>query len=187
MNMLLLTLLTALAGDAPPPEEMPFDATGEPEPVEEPAAPTGPLTREQWSKLPSTLPYTEGGQVPEFYELRTRKRGGMIVAGAVMIGVPWLVGVPVAITDTTFYEGRLWPLFVPVGGPIGAAANFQTSAPATAILVMDSLVQTSGLALIIAGSVSTQTRLERVPFERLSIGLMPTPGGGQGVVISGRW
>lgn len=171
-------------GDAAP-AAIPFDATT-PAPFDATQAPSAEVSaRQAWSRLPSTLSYRDGDPVPAMYELRTRRRAGLMWAGVGMLAAPYVAGMPVAVTDTAFYDGRLWPMFIPVGGPVAAAANFGTPPGSTVLLVMDTMVQAGGLAMIIAGGASRVTRLERIPFERLSVGVAPTAGGGHTIVVGG--
>lgn len=178
--MMLWSLLAAtLAAEPVSPDAMPFDATPPP------AEPAGPLTREAWSKLPSQLKYNPGMEIPPYYELKRRPLTGLIVTGGPMLGGLYLLGMPFAITDSLGYEGDLWPLFIPVVGPFAAIGTFGTPPPSTAILIVDGLAQVAGLSMVVAGASTRVEKLERIPFDKITLGVRPLGNGGQAIVVVG--
>lgn len=102
--------------------------------------------------------------MPPGYRLVERSRTGLIVAGAIVVGVPYVIGLSFA-TRSNGSNGAAW-LLVPGIGPwlaIGARrdacdrANVDGSLAcaadvlATTGLVFDGLIQTTGAVLLIVG------------------------------------
>jgi len=136
--------------DAPPPPPPPPPAY---------AAPAGPEVIEDWE---------EGEPVPPGYAPETRMRKGLIIGGAITLGVKWLIDIPVAlllVAAESVVEGestRYWPLFIPAVGPfitIGTASEEGTAAKV--LLAVDGVIQTAGLAMLIVGLAAQEDVLVR--------------------------
>jgi hypothetical protein len=83
-----------------------------------------------------------------------RIRTGLVVSGALMIGIPWIVVASIATTVDVRDVGILW---VPVAGPfIYTATTSGTDDLADPFLVIDGLVQTAGLIMLVLGIVLKQ-------------------------------
>jgi len=136
------------------------------------------------------LPYEEGDAIPEGYRLRDRPRRGLIIAGSIVTGIPWLFSVTAAVASD--YENKSGFLVIPALGPwlmlaTGGASDEPCSSTLDScsrnrsglrsILVLDGLVQTAGAAMFVAGLAIPRKRLVRTD---VSVGLVPTPLGHDG-------
>jgi hypothetical protein len=135
--------------DAPPPQPPPPAY----------AVPAGPAEIEDWE---------EGEPIPPGYVPESRVRKGLVIAGAITLGVKWLIDIPVAlilVAAEEVVEGestRYWPLFIPAVGPfitMGTATNEATAA--YVLLAIDGVIQTGGLAMLIVGLAAQETVLVR--------------------------
>jgi hypothetical protein len=68
---------------------------------------------------PLVLPYSAGAPPPPGYHLEENPRKGLIVAGALTFGVPYLISL--TIGGASRHEADRW-LLLPVVGPVGALA-----------------------------------------------------------------
>lgn len=136
-----------------------------------------------------SLPYVSGQPIPPGYHLVQRPRTGLIITGAVTYGVTYgftagvgfLVGlIDSAVRDDKADEKYL-SLMIPVAGPILFGVLDHDVHP---ILVVDSLVQAGGLALLIYGASTKSRTLVRDSAAIGGIAPMPMAGG-SGVVLSG--
>ena len=144
------------------------------------------------------LPYEEGQPIPPGYHVVSKPRTGLIVAGSVVTGVPWMISVTAA-TGADFEDKSGW-LVVPGIGPwlmlmAGGARDRDCSntsydstcvhdrGPERSIIVLDGLVQSAGAAMFIIGLAVPKTRLVR---DDVTVSMMPTlvgrDGYGAGVV-----
>jgi hypothetical protein len=116
--------------------------------------------------------YVEGRPIPAGYHVETRPRKGLIISGAVIFGVPYLLSASVGASST--FDPDHW-LYAPVIGPFadlaarGSRCNRSTVAtsPGTTSttefcdddsgarfsLMFDGLMQTAGATLFILGFV----------------------------------
>jgi hypothetical protein len=69
------------------------------------------------SARPVVLPYSAAGAPPPGYHLEENPRKGLIVAGALTFGVPYLISL--TIGGASRHEADRW-LLVPVVGPVGS-------------------------------------------------------------------
>ena len=126
----------------------------------------------------------------------SRPRVGLIIGGAVTLGVAWslsALGAAYAGNNCGYdYYGyssggcydRVWPLFIPVVGP-WIQMGFGNDATTTAYLAFDGLVQAGGLAMIIAGAV---TRTKVAVYAKNGLQVNPLlASGGTGLLVSGRF
>ena len=135
------------------------------------------------------LPYEEGDTIPDGYRLRTQPRRGLIVAGSIVTGVPWMISVTSAVGAD--FDDKSGFLLVPVVGPwlmllAGGASDDhcdplsdcrgQQSAERS-LIVFDGLMQTAGAAMFIAGIAFPRKRLVR---KDVTVSLVPAQLGREG-------
>lgn len=126
------------------------------------------------------------------YDLKPRY--GMIIGGAVTLGVTWLIHSGIAAMAQAIYQEterpvrEMWPNYIPVLGPWITMTTLPND-PARGIsmvgLAFSGLAQGTGLALLIAGAVSRQ----RVPvYAANKIQLTPVIGpASTGFALSGNF
>ena len=114
----------------------------------------------------------EGDPIPPGYHPATRLRTGMVVGGATMFGVPYLISVLIAAAGSdiaaagcTISNGNSCtngaaPLYIPVVGPF-VEMGMTDSALADVFLVIDGLLQATGVAMFIYGLAVPKTVLVR--------------------------
>ncbi len=122
---------------------------------------------------PEEMKYRDGDPIPPGYHVDTRMRKGLVIAGSVITGVPWLIGLPTALGSET--SADRW-LLVPVIGPWGDYASrpkcqdTDTASGAfdcvgegliRALLVLDGILQTTGAILFTVGIAAEKTVLVR--------------------------
>jgi hypothetical protein len=102
--------------------------------------------------------WQEGDPIPPGYHPVSRVRGGMIGGGAGMFGGPYLLSVLIAAigTDVCNAEGTgctntLAPLYIPVVGPFITLGTAGGSATGDVFLVIDGILQATGVAMMIYG------------------------------------
>lgn len=104
---------------------------------------------------PTLVPY-DGGPVPPGARVVERVRLGLAIGGGVTFGVSWitsmLVGVLVGAGDsiTGTRSNALW-LAVPVIGPVTFGATRSVEGSGWTLLVLDTVLQGGGLAMMIYG------------------------------------
>jgi hypothetical protein len=145
------------------------------------------------------LPYTDGQAIPPGYHLVERNRRGLIIAGSIMTGVPWVFSVTAAVGAD--YENKSGFLLIPVLGPWlmlatgggrdptctdlagGGVSACESNAPLRAVLVLDGLVQTAGGVMFVLGFTNPSKWLVR---DAVTMGMAPMTlgrdGHGLGVV-----
>lgn len=138
---------------------------------------------------PRYLPYEVGQPVPPGYYVQESVRRGPVIAGAIVLGVPYVIGVSVA-SGNNFEDATGW-LVIPAIGPwiaLGtrkndcgdSALDCTNDAAERTLLTLDGLMQTTGAVLFIWGLASTSRRLVRNDIVELTI--TPTlVGSGYGV------
>lgn len=161
---------------APPASDPPSAPMAATQPVGAPAAATQPAApvaaipnysnvRNEWSP---------GDPVPPGYHPETQIRTGLVIAGSVTLGASWLTlgllpGAIVvsACTDLDASECTVagGVLMIPVLGPFLTmpviASYTDIDGAAIALLTVDGLIQSSGLAMLIAGIVAERDVLVR--------------------------
>ena len=130
------------------------------------------------------LPYEEGDPIPPGYRLREQKRRGLIIAGSIVTGIPWMISLTAA-TGADF-ENKSGYLIVPGIGPwlmllAGGASDRscgsdsvlceESRAGLRAALVLDGLVQSAGAAMFAAGFLFPRQRLVR---QDVTVSIAPT-------------
>ncbi|MFO0627914.1 MAG: hypothetical protein U0325_20220 [Polyangiales bacterium] len=98
------------------------------------------------------IPY-DGGPVPPGARVVTRSRSGLISGGAAMFGSAWLTSLVVGTTANAARESDGWGwLAVPVIGPLIAGGTIRgVSSSGWTVLILDTLLQSGGLAMFIHG------------------------------------
>jgi hypothetical protein len=139
------------------------------------------------------LPYEEGDTIPEGYKLRTQPRRGLIIAGSIVTGVPWVFSVMAAVGAD--YENKTGFLLVPAVGPwltlmagggkdddCGGTDDFcnADNAGLRSVLVLDGIVQTAGAIMFVSGFAFPRTRLVR---KDVTLSFLPTTVGRDGYGI----
>ncbi|AUX32976.1 MULTISPECIES: PEGA domain-containing protein [Sorangium] len=108
---------------------------------------------------PVELDYKKGDPIPLGYRLETNARGGLISAGATILGVAYT---PFSVSGTLIG----YPILaVPVAGPLIHAARVADSGD-EAIFVIDGVLQAAGLAMIASGILVRKTTLVREDVAR---------------------
>lgn len=130
------------------------------------------------------LPYEDGDPIPPGYRLREQKRRGLIIAGSIVTGVPWMISLTAATAAD--FDNKSGYLVVPGVGPwlmllaggasdrsCGSDAVFceESRAGLRSVLVLDGLMQTAGAAMFAAGFLFPRQRLVR---DDVTISLAPT-------------
>jgi hypothetical protein len=99
-----------------------------------------------------------GGPPPPGYRRDTQIRKGLVIGGATTFGALWLVTIVAGAglaDDVNSYSREQTedyvPLFVPLVGPFIAIGTLNAEGVGTALLMIDGLAQTAGLAMLIAG------------------------------------
>jgi len=109
------------------------------------------------------LPYEDGDPVPPGYRLVRQRRRGLIIAGSIVTGVPWVIGVTAATAANFGDNSGL--LVLPVVGPwLMLATNDlhgSDKAGERSVLVFDGLLQAAGGAMFFAGMLLPRVRLVR--------------------------
>ena len=189
--MVTTSLVAAQAQPAPaaPASAAPPAYPGYPAPAYAPPPPGYMYAPAPVLRAPDNVPY-EGGPIPAGYHLEDRPRRGLVIGGAVILGVPYVLGLSIA-SGQDFPNKTSW-LVVPGLGPwitlaarhrSGCAVSDSCSGDALdnvtrTFLVLDALMQTAGAVMFIAGIASPRTVIARDFVGRLR--LAPTSIGQTG-------
>lgn len=190
-----------------PPPGQPVYPQGQPVyPQGQPAYPQGQPAYPQGQPVYPAQPYMPPPPQPPRrvrYEVR-RPNTGLLVAGLATLGGGYLLtALPSAFANfidegssrSGVAKGTYWPMYIPVVGPFiqiaamsGSSYYGETGTRLLAIpCVFAGLIQTTGLALTIAGAVTGRRvaieEVARLPFDLSPVAL---PGGG-GLAASGRF
>ena len=178
---------TAAQPAPPPPAAVqpypyPYPPPAAPAPAPPPAA-----SNEQWRYVPppAELRYVEGRPIPAGYHHETRARRGLVIAGPIVFGVPYVLSMSVAASSR--YSADRW-LYAPVVGPFidlaqrgddctrntvvtgpGMTSTYETCTEDSStrfFLMFDGLMQTAGATMFILGLALPQHILVRddAPF-----------------------
>ena len=172
------------AAPAAPPE--PEDAVpGQPQYPPQ-AYPQYPPTYQQYPGAPTPYPppgawpryikdWEEGQPIPYGYHPEKRARKGLVIPGAVMFGVAYLLSTLVAAADDGNYEGgnRYTALWIPVIGPFIQMGRSTTVGDDNQMFFLDGAAQTAGLTMLVLGLAFPRTILVRNDLGTIS--LLPTP------------
>lgn len=103
-------------------------------------------------KQPEELFYKEGSATPPGYHPAKRIRRGPVIAGSLVLGIPYLYSVFIAFSFMRDTDAPYGSLMLPIVGPfvVAGAGNFSNSV-APSVLVMDGLLQAGGAAMLLAG------------------------------------
>jgi hypothetical protein len=110
------------------------------------------------SRRMRVLPYN-GGPIPPGATLRTRRHTGLVVGGAVLFGVPYIISLSVGAVCTDSRYGctpAAWYM-LPVIGPIITGA--QTNGGLLAFGMVNAIVQAGGLTMFILGLAMSSQEL----------------------------
>ena len=134
--------------------------------------------------------WDENQPIPPGYHRESRVRKGLVIAGAIVFGVPYLYSAGIAaIGDDVTRNGESNPvqyLYIPVLGPFIEMGQTDSST-ARYFLTLDGLAQSAGAFMFIYGLASPKSILVRNDLALLTV--MPTKMGhdGQGLSVLGRF
>jgi hypothetical protein len=144
--------------------------------------PQGPIAWPRYIK-----DWDEGQPVPYGYHPETRARKGLVITGAVLFGVLYLLSTLIAAAnDDSYNNNRYSALWIPVVGPfiqLGSSSNVSDD---NQMFVLDGLAQTAGVTMLVLGLAFPRHILVRNDLATMSF--VPTPmrvghdGGGLGLV-----
>lgn len=120
------------------------------------------------------LPYVEGLAPPDGYQVDTEVRRGLVIAGAVVTGAPWIASASAAAAMDAS-EGAA--LAVPVLGPWLAMPTLGNDGGARAALTLSGLTQASGAMMLIIGLAVPKKSFVRYVSPEVAIAAAPLPGG----------
>lgn len=149
----------------------------------------GPNPKEKPQRV--EIPYEEGDPVPPGYRVATQPRRGLVIAGSIVTGVPWLLSA--AAAGAANYEDGTAFLLIPALGPWLTlatrsanddeceadrdSASCAGNVAVRAILVMDAIVQTAGVVMFISGFAFPRKRLVQT---HVTVGAAPVRVGRDG-------
>jgi hypothetical protein len=191
----------------PPPQAAPGYRWPPPPPPTAYPPPPAPQAQPQYSpwpyggyQAPHKLPYRAGQPTPTGYRLVEEPRHGLVTAGYLVAGIPYGLGLLVAIS-ADFDNGTQW-LALPIVGPwltmglrnyrceTGAASSEARAGCIADVfvvmgLIMDGGMQAGGVALLLSGYLSKKKTLVR---DDLALTLRPLVApSAWGVSASGRF
>jgi hypothetical protein len=142
-----------------------------------------------------------GDPVPAGYRPDTQPFSGLVKAGAGtlfgMYGATVVAGSFLALAEDIDLDDGVddngidpedwYPLFIPVAGPFVTIATAGTERAGTTLLVLNGVVQVSGLAMFIAGFAAQRDVLVRIPtYNGMTVDVTPVVGKDfQGVGVHG--
>jgi hypothetical protein len=183
-------------GYPPPGYGYPPPGYGYPPPGAYPAYPPGYYPPAQEPPRFDSTKWKEGDRVPQGYHVEERVRRGMVIAGAITLGVPYVIGLSFA-SAADFENSSGW-LAVPALGPWLMMAfredqcdeneEYYSDCISDGVLrvylTIDGLAQTAGAILLLVGIVDKKPRL--VADDSAKIVVTPTRiGSGYGLGIKG--
>ncbi|XXY51261.1 hypothetical protein WME91_08975 [Sorangium sp. So ce269] len=122
---------------------------------------------------PKVLPWREGEPVPPGYHPDTRVRKGLVISGAIVFGTVYLFtaigGADAVYRGSSGYAA----LFVPCAGPFLTLATTRQDSLERMGLVLDGLVQVTGVALLLPGLLVPRTVLVRDDVSKAFV--LPAP------------
>jgi hypothetical protein len=134
------------------------------------------------------LPYEDGDPIPPGYKLRSQSRRGLVIAGAIVTGVPWVISTTAAVGNN--FDDKTGYLLIPGIGPwltllagggkdgtcaVGSDYCYRSDRSGVrAALTLDGLVQTAGATMFVLGLAFPRKRLIR---EDVTVGFAPTSFG----------
>lgn len=148
---------------------------------------------------PRTLPYDEGQPIPPGYTRREKPRLGLIIGGAVTLGVSYLLSLMAFVIDDSvscvddFGDGScddgsdLWPLAIPVAGPFLTIGTTDGEQDSLTILLLDGIAQVGGVVMLVLGVTSKKTVLVRNDLAEVHLAPVALSGGGHGLGLAGHF
>lgn len=118
---------------------------------------------------PYTMEYVEGAQIPDGYTKVERVRKGLVIGGAVTLGVGWLIASTAAASIDEDIEDETAPLFIPVVGPFIAMGTLEAEGAGRAALFVNGMAQVAGAAMLIGGIAATKTVLVRTKTAEINV------------------
>ncbi|MBM4377450.1 MAG: hypothetical protein FJ095_20415 [Deltaproteobacteria bacterium] len=113
----------------------------------------------------SMLEYTEGQPVPLGYHLERRARRGLVLAGSLTAGVPFLVsfltGLSIGLSGSRRDGEATVALMAPVVGPFITIHTAEAEGAGVLWLMLDGAAQLAGIGMLIGGLVAQQDKLIR--------------------------
>ncbi len=176
----------------PYPQPQPYPYAYPPQPQPYPYAyPPQPQPYPYWyapvaRPLPAEMPYDPEKPIPPGYELEERVRKGAVISGAIVLGVPYVLGLHIAAASG--FENKSYWLVVPGLGPFLTLATRDDACERrdpqddpdlecagdvliSTVLVMDGLMQAAGGIVFAVGMtakrqvlVRKQTSLRVIPM-----------------------
>lgn len=140
---------------------------------------------------PDELDYDEGDPIPPNYEVDTKVRKGLVIAGSVTLGSLWAIsaltgGIVGAARDAD--DKAHYPLYFPVAGPWVALGTLANDTAARVFLAIDGVGQTGAAAMFVAGIAAPKTILR---LKETGLNVVPTACGmqacGSGLTLTGRF
>jgi hypothetical protein len=110
---------------------------------------------------------------PPGYHAESRIRGGLVLGGALLLAIPYVIGAGVAAGADGDGNRRLDGLYVPVVGPFIAIAQERSfagdrndltgvgNAFGGALMIVDGILQVGGLAMVVVGVAAQKTVVVR--------------------------
>jgi hypothetical protein len=123
------------------------------------------------------VPYEDGEPIPAGYQLRREARRGPVIAGSIVMGVPWMLSVTGASADD--FENKSGFLLLPGVGPwlmlLAGGAKDTNCEPSRdfcssdnsglrGVLVLDGLMQSTGAILLTIGLLYPREHLVPKPL-----------------------
>ena len=145
-------------------------------------APPGPRYIKDWE---------EGQPIPYGYHPESRARKGLVIPGAVVLGVAYLLSTLIASEDSnsTYGQDRYEALYIPVLGPFIQLFSDSNAPGDNQAFALDALAQSAGLAMLVCGLAFPRHILVRNDMGVVSV--VPTPmtigRGGTGLGLVARF
>jgi hypothetical protein len=131
--------------------------------------------------------WDEGQPVPYGYHPEARARKGLVIPGAIIAGVAYLLATLVATEHNDSYDSESYnAMFIPIVGPFIQMGTGNNVADDDQALFLDGMAQAAGVTMLVLGLAFPRHILVRNDFG--SISFVPTPirvgheGGGLGLV-----
>ena len=122
-------------------------------------------------QYPETIPYVEGQRPPAGYHEKTEVRRAYVAAGAAVFGVAYggalLTALAYSDTESDTEERtdtHAMPLLIPAAGPFIGLATLDPDLNGTSWLVLDGLVQATGIAMFLVGVLDPTRKWVRDDF-----------------------
>lgn len=119
-------------------------------------------------QAPQPLPYYNYAPPPEGYVLKETVNKPLVWSGALLLGIPYMVGLTYAVVDD--FPGKTGYLAIPIAGP-WLARHEDSSRASRVALGLDGLAQATGAVLLTLGF--TLTRKEWVPYHMANMWIVP--------------